>query len=449
MSWSEVTPGRWERPFGYNEKVPLVMSNLEKVPGRENWFETSITRITLKNFTNEPELALRQAWKQVRFQFPEIAAYPSGDKYVYEVPQTEEEVMKWLYSTCSTAYTTADELITSLPPPKVMTVHWLPHTGEFVFSSSHFRLDGRAFMTLSNTLCHALVCPKRVVFGNESSNLSPAFEILAGIPQAPYSPEIEAAATQRLIAWGSQLPPLKIATSSSPEKPAGVSRRATNVYSVEETSAIVKACKSNSLSVGVALNAGLVSAVCALAETAPSVDNEHYFMAVCAFDLRKYSSSPTTSAATLSSTGNVYPITITDGSFTSHAAQFKEIFQKGFDPYIESMTCFQERVLNLVTQSLPPDSPLNWHPVLSSLGNAGNILDSQVVDERGEVAVELNDFWVGMEIHQCQPQLFVWTLHGQLTMTACYNEAYWSGERIQELLDGIKQQVLLGLNLRQ
>ncbi|KAE8549507.1 hypothetical protein EYB25_008029 [Talaromyces marneffei] len=446
MSWVEVSPGRWERPFGNNEKIPLVMSKLELVPGRENWYESSISKILIRESVGEPEQALRQAWKQVRFQFPEIAAYPSGDKYVYEVPQTEEEVTKWLSSTCSTVTTTADELLTSLPPLNVMSVHWIPHTSEVVLTSSHFRLDGRAFMTLSNFICHALAQPKQIDFGNEVSNLSPSFEVLAKIPQAPYSPEIETAATQRLMAWGSSLPPVKIATSFSAGEKAAVSRRLTSVYSIEETSSMVKACKSNNLSVAVALTAGLVSACCELAEPAP-VDESRYFMAICAFDLRKYNSSPTTSTATISSTGNVYPITVTDGSFDSHAAQFKEIFQRGFDPYIESMSCFQEMMMNLVNQSLPHDSPLNWHPVLSSLGKADNIMESQFFNERGEVAVELEDFWVGMEIHQCQPQLFVWTLHGQLTMTACYNEAYWSPEGIQQLLDKIKQHVQQGLNL--
>lgn len=415
-----------------------------------------IAKVSFEPILGSPVDALRNAWKQMRFTFPEIAASVQNGIYVYEVPKTPADVEDWLAKTYVVVQEnlTADEFMQSLPPSKFMTLHFLSHTSEVILSSSHFRLDGPAFMALFNYLTHAIAKPEHHEFGTEPANLSPSFETSAEVPQAPYTPEIEAAAMSRLMAFSSQLPPVTLKPTHSPHSPAGVSARTTLTISESESKAIITACKAHALTVNVAQHSALVSAVVALDGTAPEGVAERAFSAIAAFGLRKYSKASTAGsassgggAATIASSGNVYPITVTDGSFNSHAAQLKDIYAKGFDDFMPSMSCAQEKMLPMLENPMPAEMPGQTDPVMSGLGVVDKLIAPEVKNEKGEVVLRVEDFWVGMEILQRAPQLFFWTWKGQLVWTVCYNEAYWSKDDMTTLLEETKRQLIQGLGI--
>ncbi|RDL36203.1 uncharacterized protein BP5553_06815 [Venustampulla echinocandica] len=456
MSWTETSAGHWERPLGLIEKVPLVVSAQSLRPGRENWYETMIAKVSFDPILGSPADALRNGWKQMRYAFPEIAASVRNGIYVYEVPTTPAAVEDWLAETCVVVQEnlTADEFMQSLPPSKFMTLHFLPHTSEVIMSSSHFRLDGPAFMVLFNYLTHAMAKPEPYEFGTEPANLAPSFEVSASVPQAPYTPEIEAAAMSRLMAFSTQLPPVTLKPTYSLHSPAGVSGRATLTISTSESKAIITACKAHALTVNMAQHSALVSAVVALEGPTPAGVVERAFSAIAAFGLRKYCIATTTrtvpsggAAATIASSGNVYPIMVTDGSFHSHATQLKEIYAQGFDAFLPSMSCAQEKMLPMLEKPMPAEMPGQTDPVMSGLGVVDRMIASEVRNETGEIVLRVEDFWVGMEILQRAPQLFFWTWKGQLVWTVCYNEAYWSKADMNILLEETKRQLIQGLGI--
>ena len=76
LTWRQTRPGRYERPLSHLEKIALVNRNVNKALDRDNWAKTAVAKLEFDPKLGDPETALRIAWKQVRYNYPEIAAFP-------------------------------------------------------------------------------------------------------------------------------------------------------------------------------------------------------------------------------------------------------------------------------------------------------------------------------------------------------------------------------------
>lgn len=88
MSWTQVSERRWERPANGMEGFFITMENISGslFEGRRQFTIFSRINVDLELPSPEVENALRQAWKQVRHEQPQIAVTVEGFKKIYEVP---------------------------------------------------------------------------------------------------------------------------------------------------------------------------------------------------------------------------------------------------------------------------------------------------------------------------------------------------------------------------
>ena len=61
--------------------------------------------------------------------------------------------------------------------------------------------------------------------------------------------------------------------------------------------------------------------------------------------------------------------------------------------------------------------------------------------------MEVNDFWMAVEMLTRQVELHVWTFHGDLTLGASFNQNFYEGEFIENFLFRIQDILLKGLNV--
>lgn len=86
MGWEKVSEHRWERPVDGMEGYYILTGNLSASlsDGREHHAVFSMLKIEAD--PTDLESKLRYAWKQLRYEQPQIAATVEGMKKVYEVP---------------------------------------------------------------------------------------------------------------------------------------------------------------------------------------------------------------------------------------------------------------------------------------------------------------------------------------------------------------------------
>ncbi|KAJ5020291.1 hypothetical protein J3E73DRAFT_395636 [Bipolaris maydis] len=81
-AWKETRPGRWERPQSYLEKMNILTRNVPNAIGRDNWAKNAVAKLKFHPDIKDPAAYLQTAWKQVRYNHPEIAAFPYNGNYV-------------------------------------------------------------------------------------------------------------------------------------------------------------------------------------------------------------------------------------------------------------------------------------------------------------------------------------------------------------------------------
>jgi hypothetical protein len=91
----------------------------------------------------------------------------------------------------------------------------------------------------------------------------------------------------------------------------------------------------------------------------------------------------------------------------------------------------------LASGGIPPSST----PSLSSMGVVSDILK----DVYGNW--KIGRFWISSTMMTGDIQMYCWTFRDQMTFSVCWNEAFYSNELVDELLEETKNQMLAGLQL--
>lgn len=436
-SWKETRPGRWERPQSCLEKINLISRNVDKALDGDNWAKNAVAKLEFDPRLGDPETALRIAWKQVRYNYPEVAAFPYNGIYMYRIGNPDQ-VALWVSATFVVERnTTVDELLGHLPRNEQMMCYFLPDTSEVLIRSPHYRLDGRGAILCLNHFIESLANLDPVlVFGGCAKNLSDSIDQALNIP-SEYTPKIEQAAAKRLAALHPRHPLLEMPAIVTSKLPRATRRRLIK-FSPTETRAILKGCEASSLNFTATLHAALITAVTKLVP----VNEVKSYMASFNCDLRflipktsRTRFAPTSCTSVLTTEVEVSPTT----DFRSYYKQLAPIYATGYGPYLESTACFHEKLAKSMYSGGKGsgDADGQAQPRFGPLG----IIDEQIIKEIAGV-VRVKDFWLGGETLTKRKMVHTWLWEDQLVFSCCYNESFWQGDFVERFLNAIKETLL-------
>lgn len=437
ITWKETRPGRWERPQSYLEKMNILTRNMPKAIGRDNWAKNAVARLEFHPSVADPAAMLRTAWIQVRYNHPEIAAFPYNGNYVYRVGDTTS-IALWVSATFSVVEDkSVDELLGRIPRNEQMMCYYLPENGDVLIWSPHYRVDARGAIFCLNHLIESLAnMDPNIVFGGCAKNLTPSMEATLGIHNKS-SPEVEKAVKTRMDALKPHRPVLDMTPKISSDKPR-YTRRYVVKFSKTETESVVSACASASLAIDVVLHSALINSV---AKIAPPTESRSY-MASFHSNLRalipegaapKY--SPTSYTSIITTEVKVSPKT----NFGTYYTELAPVYAKGYAPYLQSSNLFHERLGEALygPGSSKGEEENQLQPRFAYLGS----VNEQVADTI-EGLVEVKDFWLGAETLSKRMMVHTWIWDGQLNLSVTYNESYWDKPSAAALLQGMQDTLI-------
>ncbi|USP73304.1 hypothetical protein yc1106_00578 [Curvularia clavata] len=443
-AWKETRPGRWERPQSYLERMNILTRNVPNAIGRDNWAKNAVAKLRFDPEIKDPAPYLETAWKQVRYNHPEIAAFPHNGNYVYRIGDATS-IALWVSATFSVVEgKTVDELLGRIPRNEQMMCYFLRDTSEILIWSPHYRVDARGAIFCLNHLVESLAnMNPDLVFGGCAKNLTPSMESTLHIKHEK-TPTIQAQAESRLAALESHKPALELKPNIKSQRP-GYTQRHFVKFSKRDTKAIMDCCDTAALSLDVVLHAALISAAVKLAPA----DEPRSFMASFHCNLRVLipegeapEDSPTSYTSVITTEVIVSPRT----DFDSYYAQLAPVYATGYAPYLQSSPHFYKLVEERL---LAPELGTNGEtdgqlqPRFAFLGS----VDDHLAKDVGDGLVKVEDFWLGAETLTLRMMVHTWVWDNQLVVSVCYNQNYWDRETAESLLGGM-QETLIDVMLR-
>jgi hypothetical protein len=424
--WKETIPGRFERPL---DSIELFFSTLAAggAPlGREHWAISVVGKFHLKHSASDSELegALRQAWKTMRYDHPEIASFVTGGIKIYEVAE-EAAVKNWLAETFIIEPLTASisDLLASFQPKALATCHYLPHTSEILIHSSHWRMDGIGSISLLGNFFQAFAAPRDIVFGDEGMNLTASLDEIAGF-ETDKSPEAEESSTALLMEYFGNLPTIGLPTEGN--QIPGATHRSEIVLGQKTTAALVAGCRAHNLTVASAMHAASVMATIALNSSQSTGGKYTSFGAI---NYRPYLPAPHSDPKRHPVSVNMLglPISLTPSTFAETAMKLKQFYHQ---PLSLSETNFRSiispytrKFTTLAVTPPPPGMPQPSEATLNSVGIVDGLLDRFYGDN-----IEISNFWLGVEMLSRQLDFYVWTWQSKMVLSGCYNSEFFTDD---------------------
>lgn len=444
MSWTETSPGRFERPLDDIEIFFKTISDQGIDINREHWAVSICARFQCRLTSHDTELALRNAWKAMRYDHPDIAAsLADGNKKAYRVPSSVE-LERWMAETFHVEpLTTAENMFSESRPSPLPTLHYLPQNSEILIRSSHWRIDGIGALHLLNNFFKALARDRRASFGDEWNNLAPGLGKAANLSQYHTKGNLEAAA-DLMKQYTSNLPSVGLPTPLEIQVP-GDTRVTRLTVSPSTSVAITSACKNRGYSVTAALHAALIGAT---QQFTPSDIPSKKYTSWGSVNLRPHAQSPYNSPAYPVSVYLVgFPISLHPSDFASNVTQLKSIYSRfsSPEPPFEIQACLSpyiKEAIELFSQPPSGEIPAPTEPILDSVGIADRYLQRVHGDN-----VEISDFWLASETLSRQLTVYVWTWREEMIFSTCYNEAFYEAVFVKEFLERVKRTLLFGLDV--
>ncbi|PKY00692.1 hypothetical protein P168DRAFT_284865 [Aspergillus campestris IBT 28561] len=439
--WTEVSPGRWERPTSGMEGYFCVTgeTTASACDGREHYSIFSTLTLELDYVDVEP--ALRHAWKQMRYEQPQIATTAEGTNFVYEVPD-ETALSHWLGLTFVVSDAGgSDELYLQGTPFRQSTLYWLPRSSELVFRAHHQNIDGTGVLLFWHRYLGALTSPTQPIdFGDEPARLAPVMEDILGLESQSSKKDEKALGV--LSEYINNVPGIGH-TSRVGSAPSGRSRTADLTFSMAKTDRIVRACQAHGVTVTSALHAAYIQALTKHAD--PNSQTTRYVSAN-QFNLRPYLPEPySTDRYGVAVYYATHPFTIALPSTfweTAHALHhYYSTSYKGNRPLLELNGHITRALCNIVQTPEYLAAPVPTDALVSSLGIAERYLQR----EYGK-GVVVKNLAVGVEVVLRMSMIFFYTFRDQLRLRYCFNEGFENmtdvGLYLQEMEMVLDQELL-------
>nr|QNC49730.1 Hfaza2B [Hypoxylon fragiforme] len=445
MSWSEIQPRHWQRPLGENERMIKWIGDRSHPAGREHWSITVIGTFTLWGSLKDSNILpkVRNAWKLLRFQHPSIASTAGTDVLDYLIPD-HTALEQWASETLhviSDATITAGDLVPDLKPSPYVTGYFLPHTGEFVLHTAHWRTDGPGALQLLNAFFVALASDEdsaTLAWGEEHVRLAPSIEEVLELPEKA-TPEIQAATAECLKSGALVAGSIGLPFRADPDIRPGRTNMIRRRLSEATSNAILARCKERGIKPLSAIHASLAAAN--FAGSASSPDGTGHYTSTMRFSLRPYLRKPFDSAQYASAlyTGSYMAKVAPDSSWEENATQYDKLYTAGLSrEFLIARRQFALQVNGLLQrtgQLGPPRSEVD----ISSIED-GDKLVTQVHYFGGgrEGGLEVLDFSLGLESTSKESYLVFWTYRGRVELNLVYNEAFYDQAVMVGILDTLE-----------
>ena len=443
MSWTESSKGRFERPLSTVETLYKTLANLGTPINREHWAVRLYARFQSNHSVEDAETSIRHAWKTMRHDHPQIASYAEGNLRVYQTPDSGA-LESWLKETFIVdPIATPEDLLANVRPTPLPCLYYLPRDSEIFIQIPHWYIDGPGSFCLLNNLFEAIAAPRQIDFGDETKNLSPGLEEALGLPMSSIA-EHQQAATEMIMKHVGSLPSIGL-PPDLPSQIPGATHRLELKLSPKLTKALVTACRARDITVTVATHAALVAATHRLAADEAQERNYTSFGAI---GLRPYLNQEYTDAKTHPINIYLYglPVSFKPTSFSADSTHLSHFYKQLSQPpsraeKLPLLPSFTHICATMAAQPPPPEMPQATEPVLSSNGVVDKYLKREYGN--GDGGVVLERFWLASEVITKQPVVYVLTWREELSLSVCYNEAFYARGKMDELLR-LTREVLVG-----
>ncbi|KAI0977264.1 hypothetical protein F4678DRAFT_7779 [Xylaria arbuscula] len=434
MSWVKISETHWERAVdgleGYFIVIGGITANL--CDGREHYTLFSTIKLEATQLDLAP--ALRHAWKQLRYEQPQIAATVEGMKKVYEVPDARG-LEKWLASTfIVSAAPGAEDLYSSAEPIRQATLYYLPNSSEVVFRAHHHTIDGIGILLFWHSLLEALASPAvDIHFGDEPTRLASTMETVLGYPEQP-TQEMSNKATALFMSWAASVPGIGPVSQLGTAAP-GNCQNTELVFPADITNRLVKSCKSKGVTVSAAVHAAYIKTIAKYSD--PNSKLLEYVTAT-QFDLRPYLPQPHNSskyAVSVYYTPLPYKTDL-PASYWDIAKSLHEYYQTSFkgNPEALELKGHFTRILYGAVQT--PEflaNPISKDALVSSLGIAERYLQREYGN-----GIKVKDLKMGVDVVMGMSMFFLYTFQDQLRLVYSFNDGFEKAEDIKRYLEEVK-----------
>ncbi|RAK97089.1 uncharacterized protein BO80DRAFT_504925 [Aspergillus ibericus CBS 121593] len=433
MSWSQVSPTRWERPLTGFEEYLVHFANISTTVSTTNQQYTTYSKVSVDINLPNITTALQHAWKQMRFEEPDMAATIEGTTKIYEIPN-EQTLHEWLDSTfIVTDLTDADALQRNGTYITQSKLYYLPHTSELVLRAQHYTIDGVGVLIWWDKFFRALLNPNPdIVFGDEHHCLSVPLPEALGNNDPPTEAETKKA-TAQVLQYVAGLPSIGM-VSKAGQVPPGKSQHIEYRFSPDLTAAIIHGCKRTGISVTSAVHAayGMV-----LMQHADPNSNTSQYTTVQSFNLRDYLPERyRTVAAANYPTTVPFSITLPVG-FDQFARALNQSYRYGIKENCDALNivgAYNKVLIGMLKSPEAQDMPGPTDAYVSSLG----IVERYLRRSYGGV-VRVKDYEFAVDVVLGLNALHVFSFRDELRLVYSFNDGFEEPGMIREYLEGVER----------
>ncbi|KAL2878748.1 hypothetical protein SGCOL_005974 [Colletotrichum sp. CLE4] len=439
--WSNKD-GVWYRQLGSMESFYQSLASPEGYP--VHWMIGCSVTIQAQDDSIDKEGSLRKAWKAVAKDFPCVGAVV--DPVSREIVARENAITdEWLQKSFRVHDgTTADELFSAFKSQFHITLHYIRDTNQLLLQSPHTLIDGRGMLYLY----HALFTTLAALPGDNSQaqhetsgapNLSKPYDDWLGVPASPSGKNFADAQSifQRVLQQEKPIRLPGVDFTTIPQRPVH------RDLEVDEktTSTIISACKEKGVSVTSAWHAALALTTQKL-QSASGEDGSSY-VSFTTIDLRRhFPSSFIPQKHSIGSLQTALPLAADlskDRTFDALSQSLHKQYKAPFAfadndfGYLTPYMAMSRQILE--SGGVPPSST----PSLSSMG----VVDDYLQRQYGAWGV--SNFWVSSTMMTGDFQMYLWTFRGKLTFSVCYNEAFYSADKVDRVMESTRDELVRGL----
>ncbi|KAI0408571.1 hypothetical protein F4802DRAFT_593987 [Xylaria palmicola] len=484
-----VEPGTVSRPIGTLEMFFKRLGDVSASADREHAAFFTALQVRFPAEVTNPEAYIAKAWEAVGRRFPALRAEISPPDEADPDRRSRFTVRPFDAQSFRESFSVhpdcpnVDALFAPASPIRATaTCYWLPRPRQIVLRTAHWRADGFGqvlltdvfLSTLGSILARGLDAPLDVSLAPqpEDAALTPGLEdlIRAHVREEPAAAGDADVLMDTLVKGGKSI--------GLPTRPGSDGAAATTCaraavrLSAESSARLAAACRAGGVSVTSALNAAIIRATARYPQDA-GADAYVIFAPV---DLRAplIAAGAQACAAPTGTYVSGLPLRI-EGvvahdvaggrsapakSFGALAAELSAFYSQdllryrrpgddgaGAEPVslLRLAEPYLERMTELFAGFPAPGCPYPKTPVISSLGK----MDGLVKREYGAAAAGLrvDDFWVGIENATPMITFHPWSWADELTLSAAWNESFYSREIAVGALDKIMEELGEGLGM--
>ncbi|KAI0862674.1 hypothetical protein F4860DRAFT_523040 [Xylaria cubensis] len=482
------------RPIGTLEWFFKRLGDKAIAANREHAAFFTVLQVRFPSQVANAEDYISKAWEVVGRRFPAIRAEISPPDQADPHNRTRFAVRPFDIHSFRNTFSThpgcpnVDELFAdSSPIRSTATCYWLPSPGQIVLRTAHWRADGfgqilltDVFMsTLASIVQKGLEAPLDDSLTRQPMDapITPGLEdLIRKYVKDPPADPADADILMDTLVNGRQ----SIAIPTRPGSEGAVATKCSRAgirMNAESTAELTRACREQGVSVTSALNAAIIRATARYPQ-APEADAYVIFAPV---DLRGPLIAAGAQECTQPTGTYVSGLPLRIDGVVKHLENGESVPGKSFDTLSEELSAFYsqdllnyrrpgdtsgktvsllqladpylEKMTDFFATFPAPGCPYPKTPVISSLGKMDGLVKREYPSGEDEDAssssskLHVTDFWVGIENSTPMITFHPWSWADELTLSAAWNESFYSKEIVVDAFEKIMEELGEGLKM--